>query len=641
MPHVSGHKEQTGLMSNPYKQAAESMKSVGIKSLSGVTTSSPKGQQAQQKQRESGFKPIRDYNTGPVGGSGNGRWNAGFDDDEESKSWNSLQSNPNKNRILNEVVEKYNESWLGAHNEWGDFEDDLPITQAAKFGSNFLLRATTLPFELASAKFVGDPAANIYEGLQEAGYVDPTGTKKTISDKGILGKLPIGGMEYEQPSPFEFGMGAKTTGEIGTAIYSIPSLIKFGATGINAVKNIFNKNVSVKPINISKIDNATTNDEKIAAVNEWNASNPNNKVVDFVDLQAVSAFVKGNPKYLYHQHSNIKIGKETDNFGIITDKNIFTKDVETEIARIITSGNDEAAFLQNTINNLDESLTKTVLVFNGKTNVPVKIPKIFYHGTSKNFMKFDVNSPKTHSELGGFNGVTDDLDTAKYYATMKGGPEKDKFGNVLAAGTKKQESFLAKEQLYETEKIFVGTLNVKKIWKLSDENDVELLAHTVASKKWNDEVMPPVIKESSKWKINPENDVPLISNVSKKYPGKWREDDYVVNPTYNQRYETNIKFLQTNQSPWKMIEDNISYLNKKYKYDAFQTKEHGRINIMLTDPDNQLVPIHNALRDKNIQTREWGNGFETKVNYVEDVREFDMPLYGPEYKGAFQLEIAM
>ena len=99
-------------MSNPYKQAAESMKSVGIKSLSGVTTSSPKGQQAQQKQRESGFKPIRDYNTGPVGGSGNGRWNAGFDDDEESKSWDSLQNNPNKNRILNEVVSKYNESWL-------------------------------------------------------------------------------------------------------------------------------------------------------------------------------------------------------------------------------------------------------------------------------------------------------------------------------------------------------------------------------------------------------------------------------------------------------------------------------------------------------------------------------------------------
>ena len=216
-------------------------------------------------------------------------------------------------------------------------------------------------------------------------------------------------------------------------------------------------------------------------------------------------------------------------------------------------------------------------------------------------------------------------------------------GNVLAAGTKKQESFLAKEQLYETEKIFVGTLNVKKIWKLSDENDVELLAHTVASKKWNDEVMPPVIKESSKWKINPENDVPLISNVSKKYPGKWREDDYVVNPTYNQRYETNIKFLQTNQSPWKMIEDNISYLNKKYKYDAFQTKEHGRINIMLTDPDNQLVPIHNALRDKNIQTKEWGNGFETKVNWVEDLSQWDIPVTKAitEHRGSFAIEMVM
>ena len=57
-------------------------------------------------------------------------------------------------------------------------------------------------------------------------------------------------MEYEQPSPFEFGMGAKTVAEIGGAVYSIPSLIKFGATGINAVKNIFNKNDSVKPINI-------------------------------------------------------------------------------------------------------------------------------------------------------------------------------------------------------------------------------------------------------------------------------------------------------------------------------------------------------------------------------------------------------
>ena len=622
MPHVSGHKEQTGLMSNPYKQAAESMKSVGIKSLSGATTSSPKGQQAQQKQRESGFKPIRDYNTGPVGGNGNGRWNAGFDDDEESKSWDSLQSNPNKNRILNEVVEKYNESWLGAHNEWGDFEDDLPITQAAKFGTNFLLRATALPFELASAKFVGDPAANIYEGLQEAGYIDPTGTKKTISNKGILGKLPIGGTEYEQPSPFEFGMGAKTTAEIGGIVYSIPSLIKFGATGINAVKNIFNKNVSVKPINISKIDNATTNDEKIAAVNEWNASNPNNRVVDFVDLQAVSAFVKENPKYLYHQHPNIKISKETDNFGIITDKNIFTKDVETEVARIITSGTDEAAFLQNTINNLDESLTKTVLVFNGKTNVPVKIPKIFYHGTTKNFMKFDVNSPKTHSDVGGFNGVTDNIDTARInYAMSRGGPLKDEYGEFLPAGTKEEEAFEALEQIYETPKIFTGTLNVKKLWKLSDENDIELLAHIAATKKWNPDTSPSsiaVLKDSAKWKSNPDK------------PVDFTLDDFVENPTYNQRYEKNIEFLKSS-NPWSLIEDNITYLNKHHGYDAFQTREANRINIMLTDPNNQLIPIHNTLRDKNIQTKEWGNGFETKVNWkVEDIRG-----------GSWEIEMAM
>ena len=90
-----------------------------------------------------------------------------------------------------------------------------------------------------------------------------------------------------------------------------------------------------------------------------------------------------------------------------------------------------------------------------------------------------------------------------------------------------------------------------------------------------------------------------------------------------------------------MIEDNISYLNKNHKYDAFQTKEQGKINIMLTNPDKQLIPIHNPLKDKIIQTREWGNGFETKVNYVEDVREFDMPLYGKEYKGAFQIEMVM
>ena len=78
---------------------------------------------------------------GPVGGTGNGKWNAGFDDDEESNEWDILrEESKNKNRILNEVVEKYNQPWLGAHNKWGNFEDDLPITKAAKWGSNFIFR---------------------------------------------------------------------------------------------------------------------------------------------------------------------------------------------------------------------------------------------------------------------------------------------------------------------------------------------------------------------------------------------------------------------------------------------------------------------------------------------------------------------
>ena len=79
------------------------------------------------------------------------------------------------------------------------------------------------------------------------------------------------------------------------------------------------------------------------------------------------------------------------------------------------------------------------------------------------------------------------------------------------------------------------------------------------------------------------------------------------------------------------LDSNITYLNKHHGYDAFQTREANRINIMLTDPNNQLIPIHNTLRDKNIQTKEWGNGFETKVNWkVEDLRG-----------GSWEIEMAM
>ena len=62
MPHRPGHGtqrrryENKGLGSKPdtsaYKQAAQSMKSAGIKSLSGATTSDKKGKQAKQKQED-------------------------------------------------------------------------------------------------------------------------------------------------------------------------------------------------------------------------------------------------------------------------------------------------------------------------------------------------------------------------------------------------------------------------------------------------------------------------------------------------------------------------------------------------------------------------------------------------------------
>ena len=62
MPHRPGHGtqrrkyENKGLGSKPdtsaYKQAAQSMKSAGIKSLSGATTSDEKGKQAKQKQED-------------------------------------------------------------------------------------------------------------------------------------------------------------------------------------------------------------------------------------------------------------------------------------------------------------------------------------------------------------------------------------------------------------------------------------------------------------------------------------------------------------------------------------------------------------------------------------------------------------
>tara|TARA_R100000808_G_scaffold11112_1_gene28874 strand:+ start:953 stop:3337 length:2385 start_codon:yes stop_codon:yes gene_type:complete len=275
MPHVSGHKGQTGLMSNPYKQAAESMKQAGISGFGDVGIK----QRKQTSKKNINYVPpppsgriTETQPKGPVGGTGNSNWNAGWGGERESNEWDKLrEETKDKNRVLNQVVEKYNKSWLGAHNEFGNFEDDLPITKAAKFTTNFLLRATSLPFELGAAKFVGDPAANIYEGLQEAGYIKPTGTKTDyFIDKATGMYLDANGMAvsgmypdeytsafdnaeriaYTQPSPIQIGTGAKNAAEVATAIYAAPSLFKLGGLaivgGYKKVQNFFKPKEPIK-----------------------------------------------------------------------------------------------------------------------------------------------------------------------------------------------------------------------------------------------------------------------------------------------------------------------------------------------------------------------------------------------------------
>ena len=120
MPHVPGH-NPGGLMSNPYQQAAESMQQAGLSGVGDVGVKERK----KTSEKNPSYVPPQSGGTitetqpnGPVGSNGNGKWNAGFDDDEESKSWTNLYSLPGKTRILDEVVSKYNQSWLGAHNEW-------------------------------------------------------------------------------------------------------------------------------------------------------------------------------------------------------------------------------------------------------------------------------------------------------------------------------------------------------------------------------------------------------------------------------------------------------------------------------------------------------------------------------------------
>tara|TARA_R100001594_G_scaffold15260_1_gene32111 strand:+ start:988 stop:3270 length:2283 start_codon:yes stop_codon:yes gene_type:complete len=226
MPHVPGH-NPGGLMTNPYQQAAESMQQAGISGVGDVGVKERKKTSEKNPSYvppQSGGTITETQPSGPVGSNGKGKWNAGFDDDEESKSWDLVQNNPDRNRILNEVVAKYNEPWLGAHNKWGDFEDDLPITQAVKWGSNFLFRTMGVTYEIPKAKFFDDPVLNTYEALQGAGYIPPKGTKRTT---------PIYNIETTIDDPYTFAKKASLGFDIGATAYSIPSLFRLGGAAIS------------------------------------------------------------------------------------------------------------------------------------------------------------------------------------------------------------------------------------------------------------------------------------------------------------------------------------------------------------------------------------------------------------------------
>ena len=234
-----------GLMSNPYKPGA----------------SGPPGYNYPIKTTSEIPKPITTPDrSGPVGATGDGRWNAGYDDDtNEKKHWDSIQNDKNRNRILNKTVENYNKPWLGTNAEWGNFEDDTKLTTAIKTGSNFLMRAFYAPVDITYAKFVGDPAANIYESFQKAGYIAPTGTEKQyvldpITNTYVDPAMVIGGdaelTTFTQPSPVEFGTGVKTAAEIGTTIYYAPSIYTLGKNvivgGYKKLQNFFKPKVPIK-----------------------------------------------------------------------------------------------------------------------------------------------------------------------------------------------------------------------------------------------------------------------------------------------------------------------------------------------------------------------------------------------------------
>jgi len=439
MPHVPGH-NPGGLMTNPYQQAAESMQQAGLSGVGDVGVKERKKTSEKNPSYvppQSGGTITETQPSGPVGSSGKGKWNAGFDDDEESKSWDSVQNNPNRNRILNEVVAKYNQPWLGAHNKWGNFEDDLPITQAVKWGSNFIFRTMGITYEIPKAKFFDDPVMNTYEALQDAGYIAPAGTPRTT---------PIYNIETTIDDPYKFAKKTSTGFDIGTAAWGVKSI----PTMFNALKNIYknwtgttavakSKNAKIQPLIINADDIDANALPKIEGKTAFLITNKDGqsfwKYYDNVDSpleqsgvvplftgtdeaaigvkshldkahQINRSYVDGLPKIMKWNDLPYADGGQTILTNLVhktyTAKNSKLKQILDDAG--VTPQNNPEAF-------------QTVII-NGEEQT---IPKIVYHATSSFFDKgLKSNAKAIHSaDDKMFLGVTDNIDDSLGYAKME------------------------------------------------------------------------------------------------------------------------------------------------------------------------------------------------------------------------------
>jgi len=86
---------------------------------------------------------------------------------------------------------------------------------------------------------------------------------------------------------------------------------------------------------------------------------------------------------------------------------------------------------------------------------------------------------------------------------------------------------------------------------------------------------------------------------------------------------------------------------KKYKYEAFQTKESWgdlpgeKINIMLTNPEKQLVPIYNPNKEI-LSEKGWAHGFKVRATTKGESNPPKETFIQPRnWENVNEIEIAM